>query len=128
MNDRREFGDYQTPLAFAVKVCSYLKNELHLTPSAVIEPTCGCGNFLRSSLIFGAKEYYGIEINPEYCDYCMTNIEDSRVRIIEADFFSYNFKGLVTDQSNVLIIGNPPWVTNSELSSLGSANMPTKAN
>jgi hypothetical protein len=31
-------------------------------------------------------------------------------------------------RSRVLVVGNPPWVTNSELGQLGSTNLPTKSN
>lgn len=128
MTGKREYGDYQTPASFAEKVCICLKERYHIEPTAVIEPTCGVGNFLKSSLIFNANEYYGIEINKEYCDICESEIRDGRVRIINSDFFSFSTKNLVRDDGQVLIIGNPPWVTNSTLSSIGSNNLPSKKN
>lgn len=128
MSGKREYGDYQTPVDFAEKVCLYLKKYRHIRPSAIVEPTCGIGNFLESSLLFEADEYYGIEINPEYCDICRKKINDSRVTIISSDFFAFSSKSLIQDQSQILVIGNPPWVTNSTLSSLGSNNLPIKAN
>ena len=109
-------------------MCSYLKNKRHIKPSAVVEPTCGVGSFINSSLSFDAKEYYGIEINPEYCKICRSVISDNRVHIINADFFSFPSKPLIQDPSKILVIGNPPWVTNSELSTLGSENLPLKVN
>ena len=128
MSGKREYGDYQTPVDFAEKVCFYLKNYRHIRPSAIIEPTCGVGNFLESSLLFEAAEYYGIEINPDYCDICRQKINDSRVKIINSDFFAFSSKALIQDKSQILVIGNPPWVTNSTLSALGSDNMPIKTN
>lgn len=128
MSGKREFGDYQTPVDFAEKVCTYLKDYRHIKPSAIVEPTCGVGGFLESSLLFEAGEYYGIEINPEYCDTCREKINDSRVKIINADFFAFSSKTLIQDKSQILVIGNPPWVTNSTLSALGSDNLPIKAN
>ena len=128
MNGKREFGDYQTPSAFADKVCAYLKDHRHIHPSAVVEPTCGVGHFLKSSLTFGAKEYYGIEINPEYCDICQASLSGQNVEIIHSDFFAFSSKSLIQDQRQVLVIGNPPWVTNSALSALGSDNLPVKSN
>ena len=128
MSGKREYGDYQTPIDFAEKVCIYLKNYRHIRPSAIVEPTCGVGNFLKSSLLFEAVEYYGIEINSEYCDICRKKINDSRVKIINSDFFAFSSKALIQDKSQILVIGNPPWVTNSTLSSLGSDNLPIKAN
>lgn len=128
MSGKKEFGDYQTPIEFAEKVCLLLQSKYHLSPSAVIEPTCGSGNFINSSLILGAREYYGIEINPEYCAYCNAAIHDERVVIINENIFTFSTKELIRDKSHVLVIGNPPWVTNSTLSSLDSNNLPSKVN
>ncbi len=128
MSGKREFGDYQTPVDFAKKVCIYLKDYRHIKPSAIIEPTCGVGSFLESSLLFDANEYYGIEINPKYCDTCRKRLNDNRVKIINSDFFTFSSKDLRRDKRQILVIGNPPWVTNSTLSALGSDNLPIKAN
>ncbi|MBD5117439.1 MAG: methyltransferase [Ruminococcaceae bacterium] len=128
MNGKREYGDYQTPMDFAEKVCLYLKEYRHIKPSVIIEPTCGVGNFLKSSLMFEADEYYGIEINSEYCAICRNSISNNKINIINSDFFAIASKDLIKDKRQILIIGNPPWVTNSTLSSLGSDNSPIKAN
>ncbi len=128
MSGKREYGDYQTPVHFAEQVCLYLKDYRHVEPSAVVEPTCGLGSFIESSLLFNAKEYYGIEINPEYCEICKDKIKDKRVSIINSDFFTFSSKSLIKNKSQILVIGNPPWVTNSALTALGSDNLPTKNN
>lgn len=128
MSGKREYGDYQTPIDFAEKVCHYLKDYRHIKPSAIVEPTCGVGSFLKSSLLFGANEYYGIEINPEYCEICRDSINDRKVNIINSDFFTFPSKALIKDKRQILVIGNPPWVTNSTLSAYGSDNLPIKAN
>ncbi len=128
MSGKREYGDYQTPIDFAEKVCVYLKDYRRIKPSAIVEPTCGVGGFLKSSLLFDAGEYYGIEINPEYCDICRDSINSDKVKIINSDFFAFSPKSLIQDKSQILVIGNPPWVTNSTLSALGSDNLPLKAN
>lgn len=128
MSGKREFGDYQTPFDFAQRVCTYLHDCRGINPSAVVEPTCGLGSFIKGSLLFNANEYYGIEINPDYCSKCIETIKDSRVKIINSDFFTFSSKSLINDDRQVLVIGNPPWVTNSTLSSLGSDNLPVKAN
>ncbi len=128
MNGKREYGDYQTPIDFAERVCAYLRVNRSCAPSAVVEPTCGTGSFLKSSLSFNAQEYYGIEINPDYCAACQSSIDDARVKIINSDFFSFSLRDLIKDKRQILVIGNPPWVTNSTLSSLHSTNLPNKAN
>lgn len=82
----------------------------------------------KSSLLFNAEKYYGIEINPVYCQYCRDNIRDSRVKIINSNYFEYSYKEIFQNKSEVLVIGNPPWVTSSTLSTLSSNNLPTKFN
>ena len=52
----------------------------------------------------------------------------SKVRIINADIFSFDFKTIVKNKEQFLIVGNPPWVNNSTLSGLNSGNMPAKMN
>ncbi len=128
MSGRREYGDYQTPIDFAKRVCHYLKDYCHIKPSAIVEPTCGVGNFLKSSLLFEANEYYGIEINPKYCEICRNSINDEKVNIINSDFFTFSSEALIKDKRQILVIGNPPWITNSTLSTLGSDNLPIKTN
>ncbi|MDO4629516.1 MAG: methyltransferase [Planctomycetia bacterium] len=128
MSGKREFGDYQTPVDFAQEVCRYLQTQKGLQPTVVIEPTCGIGNFLKSSLLFNAEQYYGIEINAEYCAFCRKRFSDKPVQIFNSDFFTFNFKEITTPQSNILVVGNPPWVTNTTLSTLDSKNLPTKMN
>lgn len=128
MSGKREYGDYQTPVDFAEKVCTYLKDYRRIKPSAIVEPTCGVGGFLKSSLLFNANEYYGIEINPEYCNICRNTINSDKVKIINSDFFTFSSKTLIQDKRQILVIGNPPWVTNSTLSALGSDNLPLKVN
>jgi predicted RNA methylase len=104
MSGKREYGDYQTPIDFAERVCRYLKDYYYLKPSAIVEPTCGLGSFLRASLLFNAEEYYGIERNPEYCEVCRKTINDARVKIINSDFFSFSSKALTLLLVQVILI------------------------
>ena len=128
MNGKREFGDYQTPRLLAAKVCNFLKEHIGLHPSVVIEPTCGKGSFLFESQIFAAQNYYGIEINEEYCQYCKRHFQDERIQIINDDFFSFSIADFIKDHDEVLVLGNPPWVTNSSLSNSPISNLPVKSN
>lgn len=128
MNIKNEFGDYQTPQFFAEKICNFLKEYIGINPSVVIEPTCGKGNFLLESLVFNAKNYYGIEINKEYCQYCKQLFRDLNVQIINDDFFSFSISSFIESHDKVLVLGNPPWVTNSALSKYEKTNLPIKSN
>ena len=66
-DNKKEYGDYQTPLDFCNRVCGYVKSHVIDDPAAILEPTCGIGNFLYSaSEVFGCKNLYGIEINESY--------------------------------------------------------------
>ena len=127
MCGNKEYGDYQTPVSFSAEICNYLKNVRNLSPDIVIEPTCGIGNFIESSFVFKAKKYYGIEINKEYCDYCIDKFKNENVEIVNKDFFEVDMSKLPV-QGSTLFIGNPPWVNNSLLSAMGSSNLPKKAN
>lgn len=126
MNGKKSFGDYQTPIDFTQRVCSLLIDKYTLEPTTVIEPTCGYGSFLKSSLVLGAKNNYGIEINYDYCKRCRQELLNENVEIINADFFEYDLSKIITD--NILFIGNPPWVTNSALSKMEATNTPIKSN
>src|SRR5690606_10791183 len=51
------------------------------------------------------------------------------IALAKADFFATNWSSIIQGLPQpVLVIGNPPWVTNSTLSSLGSNNIPRRAN
>lgn len=125
-SDKKEFGDYQTPIDFATKVCIYLRDVLMIHPKVIVEPTCGVGAFIKASLdIFeDVDKAYGIEINPEYVRICRDNYNDSKVTIINDNFFSFDTKSLTLNEDNILVVGNPPWVTNSDL----NFNLPQKMN
>lgn len=131
MSTRKEFGDWQTPLGLANRVVT-LVTELYGVPACVVEPTCGLGTFLSASVSqWGNRiSYQGYEVNETYVDEARRTLEGQGVQILHRDFFGEdwvaNIKGL--DKPRVLIIGNPPWVTNSELGQLGSTNLPTKTN
>lgn len=124
MSSKKAYGDYQTPFDFALRVCKFLKEQKKLKPSTILEPTCGIGNFLKASLIFDAEKYYGIEVNPEHFKICAENLSDSKIKIVNKNFFEC----AIPKSKNVLIIGNPPWINNSELSKINSNNLPPKTN
>lgn len=131
MSTKKEFGDWQTPIALAKRVVA-LVSELYGAPECVVEPTCGVGTFLIASgeEWGGGVTYQGYEVNETYVDQARSKLGAQGVRIFHRDFFgedwSANIKGL--GKQKVLVVGNPPWVTNSELGQLGSNNLPTKTN
>lgn len=123
---KKEFGDYQTPSDFAEAVCKYLHDYLGLRPKIIIEPTAGIGNFVGASLkqFDNCKNVVGIEINQEYCDICKKNYTDDRLVIECENFFGYDLDKFSECGNETLVVGNPPWATNSEL----NFNLPEKIN
>lgn len=131
MNARKEFGDFQTPAELAAKVVA-LAADLFGDPDVVIEPTAGLGAFLKASANrWGGKaRCEGYEINREYVEAAKTRLAGAGVEVFQRDFFTENWKENLTrhGKGRVLVIGNLPWVTNSDLSRADSRNVPPKSN
>jgi hypothetical protein len=132
-----EYGDYQTPECFAKKVCEKLKNFYGLCPDAVFEPTFGIGSFFPGviSTFQAPFSLFGIEINPDYYNIGLSTVRELspsiQCRFYNNDIFSFDYseiKAYISKKDTLLIIGNPPWVTNSQLSSIQSYNIPLKSN
>ena len=129
-----EYGDFQTPVPLARAVCQLLSRR-GVKPTSIIEPTCGIGNFLVAAVEqFGkAKKAVGLEINPAYVNAARERFhghsQAPKVEVIEGSFFSTEWSTLLAGLPDpLLVVGNPPWVTNSELGALGSLNLPRKTN
>lgn len=130
---RAEYGDFQTPLALAQGVCRFLASR-GVTPETIVEPTCGLGSFVMASLRhFPEATTLGMEINSHYTEQLRAalNIHDihRRATIQTQDFFDVDWsRSLQSVSQPVLLLGNPPWVTNSDLGTMKSENLPTKSN
>lgn len=126
--DQVEFGDFQTPDTFARVLVSLLPS-FGIHPETIIEPTCGVGGFLvAANDIFPSANLIGVEINPYYAEIAKGRL-GSQVAIREIDFFSNDWLALVEKTTGkLLFLGNPPWVTNSQLGKFGGANLPSKSN
>ncbi len=138
----QDLGDFQTPLDFTDKICQHLQNQ-NCNPEILLEPTCGKGNFVISALkIFpDLKKIFCVDLQPNYEWYFKLNIIKLRLERefqAEINFYRLNifssefldiFKKLEKYSENeFLVIGNPPWITNTELSKLNSFNLPKKSN
>ena len=125
---QREYGDFQTPDALAHQVCHTIRN-LGVSPKTIIEPTCGKGSFLKASAAVFSEcpVVLGFDINPDYVQTAAAAVSKANIRC--EDFFKKNWLNTLNNlQDPLLIVGNPPWVTNSELSSIDSTNLPSKSN
>lgn len=131
MSAKKEFGDFQTPERLAIRAVG-LVADLFGEPDLIVEPTAGLGTFLKASVdCWGSHpKYEGYEINREYVDSAKEKLSRLGVEVFQRDFFAEDWKENLTrfGKDRVLVIGNPPWVTNSDLGQLGSTNLPKKTN
>lgn len=129
-----EFGDFQTPIELAQKVCEILLR-FEFQPKSIVEPTCGIGNFLFAALdqFPTITKAIGLDISSTYVKAANSKIESrsdkNKISVKEGNFFETEWTTILEDLPNpVLVVGNPPWVTNSHLSKVNSFNIPEKSN
>jgi len=139
--DRAEYGDFQTNSDLAIKVAEFLKQGLS-NPKIVVEPTCGKGNFIIACLstFKRIEKIVAVEIYKPYVWETKFNIlqffidnpnaRKPDIEINHFNVFDFDFSKISKEytKEEILVIGNPPWVTNSKLSSLESGNLPIKSN
>lgn len=129
-----EFGDFQTPRALADEVVKLLSLS-NSPPSSVLEPTCGTGNFLSSAIdqFQEASHFIGMEINPRHIETarekCRSTQSGGSLEISQVDFFQHDWSATIARlPAPILILGNPPWVTNSAQAVYNGTNLPEKSN
>jgi hypothetical protein len=139
--DRTEYGDFQTNTELANKTLSLLSS-LNASPEVIIEPTCGKGTFIISALRnFNSLKYVlGVEIYKPYIwetkfailHFFLENPQANKpeIELILANVFDFDFVRLAEKfkEKEVFLMGNPPWVTSAQLSTLESKNLPQKSN
>ena len=132
--ERAEYGDFQTPPELARAVCSLLA-EQGLQPAGIPEPTCGVGNFLFAGLdrFTRVRGAFAADIKAEHVERARVSLQGrsdaNKVNLVEANFFATDWKRVVGQLPEpILVLGNPPWVTNAGLGVLGSQNLPVKSN
>ncbi len=133
-----EYGDWQTNLPLAISVCEHIKAQ-GIRPQVIVEPTCGQGNFIIAALLTfdSIEDIYGIEIYRPYLDVLKEklqkfgkSLDNINIHLYHENIFDFDFRQITGNVNGrvVLAIGNPPWVTNSKLSEIGSDNLPIKTN
>ena len=119
-----EWGDFQTPSDLAAQAL----RSLDATGwTRLLEPTCGLGRFLEASQTLGSDVHrIGIEIQSEHAT-AASRFADT---VLEANLFDLDLSNDLEwpNDGPLVIVGNPPWVTNSQLGVLGSVNVPAKSN
>ncbi len=133
---RRDLGDFQTPPELVAEVLAALGPIGRRWPR-VLEPSCGRGHFLTGLLASAVppREIEAIEIQQAHtraAAIALASVDHghTRVRITTADVFDFDLNRDLAWQEHgpLLVIGNPPWITNSELGGLSSANRPRRRN
>ena len=140
VNSERHWGDIQTPRSFVDKIYRLI-SRTDFKPDIIIEPTFGDGNFLLPIQRFfpNTKIVYGIELQLQHIwNFLIKTIKQldnypkpTFITIVHHDdFFSHKLDSeiLSEKQNKILVIGNPPWVTNSEMSQMNKENLPVKSN
>jgi len=129
-----EFGDYQTPAQLADRACLLLSRRTE-PPLSILEPTCGRGNFLIAAIrrFPSARIALGVDINPDHvreAREAATRLNASTTVCVESgDCFKIDWERILDSLPDpLLIIGNPPWVTNSTMGSVGAPTLPVKSN
>lgn len=131
---RRDQGDFPTPPALVDAILTTL-GAAEGRWARVLEPTCGRGNFLDALLRLrpAPRELVGIEQNPSHAARAreLKRVSSaSALRIFESSVFEVDLSRDLkwTGGGPLLVVGNPPWVTCSELGALESRNLPPKRN
>lgn len=132
-HNKIEYGDFQTPLELAILVCQQLKS-LGVNPDIIVEPTCGIGSFIEASLALfsSVQKIIGVEINQDHLKTAKNKhqlLSGNKIELYHADFFQFDWLSRLKKlDGKVLILGNFPWITNSQQGNIGGNNLPQKNN
>ncbi len=133
MSSKKEYGDFQTPLSLARQVAALVERG-EKSIATIIEPTCGVGAFLQAAAErFGrSANYWGFDVNADYVEAAraaITRIGSSEATVQRRDFYATNWEKFFSEQVGpLLIIGNPPWITNAGMGVIRGNNLPKKSN
>lgn len=133
MSPKKEYGDFQTPLSLARRVAALVQLE-EIDIGTVVEPTCGVGAFLHATAErFGKSiNYLGFDLNADYVKAAGATLAQLGLpanNVQQRDFYTINWREFLSKQSGpLLVIGNPPWITNAGMGVIGGKNLPKKSN
>ncbi|MEZ5170291.1 MAG: N-6 DNA methylase [Acidimicrobiia bacterium] len=132
---RKELGDFQTPRELAVE-CTRVVAGIQPGTRRVLEPTCGEGSFLlaAASVLEAPLEMLGVEIQPTRADIARRllggfDLTGTTWRVEVGDIFRHDLNTLQWETDGpLLVLGNPPWVTLSDLGAMDSNQIPERTN
>jgi hypothetical protein len=128
-----EYGDFQTPRELADAIVTFLR-DAGTSPSVIVEPTCGIGSFILAATegFPTVRQVFAYDINADYVSALRKELRDVKgvhCQVVQQDFFTFNWSEFFSAfRGEILVIGNPPWVTNAALGALESDNLPKKTN
>lgn len=128
-----EYGDFQTPRVLADAVVTLLC-DAGISPSVIVEPTCGLGSFVLAATggFHSVRQVFAYDIKADYVSALRKTLGHAngvRCQVAQQDFFTFNWEEFFAAfRGGILVLGNPPWVTNAALGALGSDNLPKKTN
>ena len=131
----RDLGDFQTPPALVAAILARLTRG-GACWSRVLEPTCGRGNFVVGLLALdqAPREILGIEVQPSHLAEARAIVANApgsvRVSLTAGNLFDCDLATLPWKEKggSLLVVGNPPWVTNAEFGVLESTTRPPRSN
>jgi len=105
---RKAAGVFYTDLSLAEKIIE----ELAIPSDAIaLDPCCGTGSFNYALAKYGVRNIYGVDIDKDAIDLCMSNIPIGtfvRANSIEVDSHVLLSKLSLSDKVDY-VIGNPPY-------------------
>ena len=136
LSKKRELGDFQTPVELARVLVDDIWRRRPF--DRVLEPTCGVGGFLRAcaELPEPPSELIGIELQEAYVGEAAEALGQAKTRgtkthLIAGDIFQLNLSTALPWQpgaGTTLVVGNPPWVTSSDLGGTDSSGRVPRSN
>lgn len=126
-------GDFQTPNELARAVVQAVMAR-GVRPASVLEPSAGSGSLLVEAAVrFGCTHATGLEIDEAHLHEARARMAATGWRgslvLHQTDVFHSDLQSVMRGLPDpVLVLGNPPWVTNSALGALGSSNRPARHN
>lgn len=99
-------------------------------PASVLEPTCGVGALLHAAAeVFPRSQLFGFDVAEAHLEAARAALAHTAATFVCADFFNVDWDDVVAKLPQpILVLGNPPWVTNAAVGALNGTNLPAKSN